>query len=202
MQTVTLTSDESLIGIKYRALADWSVLGRKVRKEMANVKAGLLALTSDEVKQFVLDKKITVAGIELVEEDLQTIRYVEVPEVVEVGAPKYETHTDNDVVILLDVLLRPELEAEGKAREVVNRIQQLRKKAGCVATDDIDVYYSFAAGLGAELAEIIVKNEPVFQRVLRRMPMPESQRDVKVEILMEEVQEVGEDKMTLILVRA
>lgn len=176
---------------------------------MAKVKVALAALTSDEVKAFMREKKIVVAGFELGEEDLASIPYLDVAEELsgtastplKEGAAKYETHTDRDVVILLDILLRPELVAEGRAREVVNRIQQLRKKAGCVATDDIDVYYSFEQGLGEELSRIIVQNGEVFQRVLRRMPMPESERAGAV-ILMEEETEVGEEKMRLVLVRA
>lgn len=204
MRAVVLTSDDAAVGIKYKAHADWSVLGRKVRKEMAKVKAGLLALSSDEVKAFAASGKMTVAGIELGTEDITAVRYVESAETAEAveGAPKYEANTDSDVTILLDVLLRPELEAEGRAREVVNRIQQLRKKAGCVATDDIDVYYSFAAGMGQALAATIVGNAETFQRVLKRVPMAESERDQSVPILMEEETEVGEDTVRLVLVRA
>jgi isoleucyl-tRNA synthetase len=202
VRLVTLTSNDDLVGIKYKANANWPILGRKVGKSMGKVKAALLEVTSDQIKVFMEGKTITVAGFEMKEDDLSAARYVEIAETREVGQPEYETNTNQDVVILLDVLLRPELEAEGRAREVVAKIQQLRKKAGCVATDDIDVYYSFAEGLGAELSKIIVDNEEVFQRVLRRMPMPANERNTETSILLEEEAEVGDDKVVFSLVRA
>ena len=35
VRDVVFTSDESLAGVKYRAVADWAVLGRKLRKDLA-----------------------------------------------------------------------------------------------------------------------------------------------------------------------
>ena len=45
---------------------------------------------------------------------------------------------------------------EGTAREVVNRVQKLRKKAGLVPTDDIRVYYEVTP-VGSELG-VVMKN--------------------------------------------
>ena len=201
VRTVTLTSDEAATGILYRAEADWSVLGRKVRKEMGKVKADLLTLTSDEVQSYVETGKITVGGCDLIEGDLTVVRYVKPLEGQEDGSAKYETHTDNDVVILLDVLVRPELAQEGLAREVINRVQRLRKKAGCVPTDDIEVYYRFAEGMGAELRQIILASEDIIMRVLKRLPLPDEQRPASDAVLVEEEQDIGEEKLTLVLVR-
>lgn len=201
VRTVTLTSDEATTGIVYRAEADWSVLGRKVRKEMGKVKAGLLLLTSAEVQNYVETGKITVGGCDLIAGDLTAVRFVKPSEDPVEGAAKYETHTDNDVVILLDILVRPELAQEGTAREVINRVQRLRKKAGCIPTDDIDVFYKFTEGMGAELAKIIVESESVIVKVLKRMPQPDEKRESGVNVLIEEEQEIGDEKFTLILVK-
>lgn len=202
VRTVTLTSDEGATGIVYRAEADWSVLGRKVRKQMGAVRAGLLTLSSEEVQAYVQTGRITVGGCDLVTGDLTAVRFVQAKGDSVEGAAKYETDTDGDVVILLDVLVRPELAQEGTAREVINRVQRLRKKAGCVATDEIDVFYRFAEGLGAELGKIIVESEDVICRVLKRMPQPDAQRSTAVPVLIEEEQEIGDEKITLLLVRA
>ena len=52
-----------------------------------------------------------------------------------------ETRTDQDVLIILDTKIYPELKTEGLARELLNRIQKLRKKCGLEATDDVLVQY-------------------------------------------------------------
>lgn len=203
VRTVVFTSDEARCGIKFRATADYAVLGRKLRKDIGRVKKNLPNLTSEEVKAYLKDGKISVDGIELIEGDLTAQRYVELAPSTEEGAAQYETNTNNDVVVLLDVRRRPELEQEGLAREVVNRVQRLRKKAGLVATDDIDVFYRFAEGVGAELERIMNESEEVITRVLKKMPRPFSQNQAAEDaFLIEEVQEVGDDQITLTLVRA
>jgi len=45
--------------------------------------------------------------------------------------------SDAEITVALDVKLTPELEAEGMARELVNRIQNLRKDKGFEVTDRI-----------------------------------------------------------------
>jgi isoleucyl-tRNA synthetase len=55
--------------------------------------------------------------------------------------PKWEPSSDNNVIVLLDSMLYPELMGEGLARELINRIQRLRKKAGLVPIDDVRMEY-------------------------------------------------------------
>ena len=53
----------------------------------------------------------------------------------------------------LDVTITPELEAEGNAREFVNRIQKIRKDSGFDLTDRIEVKVSATDGLKDSLAQ-------------------------------------------------
>lgn len=198
IRDLTLSSDEKACGVRFRVTADWPVLGRKLRKDLGKVKAGLEHLTSEDVKNYIATGKVNVAGIELVEGDLRVIRYVDT----EGLQGQYDHNTDGNVVILLDTVVRPELQAEGTAREVINRIQRLRKKAALQATDEIDAFYSFEAGLGAALTEVIESQGDIFARVLKRKPLPVSARAADAVVIMEEEQEVGDDKFVLSLVRA
>ena len=206
MRQVTFTTDEALCGIKYKASADITVLGKKLRKDIGKVKAGLPKLTSDEVKAYLATGTIQVGGVELVEGDLTATRFVELPPRAPDATVHLESNTNNDVVVLLDVMRHPELEAEGMAREVVNRIQRLRKSAGLVPTDDIDVFYHFAdedQKEGQELHECIVAQQDIFVRVLKRVPLPKTQMNAAPSaVVTEEVVEVGDLKVTLTLVRA
>ncbi|KAI9602260.1 hypothetical protein KEM48_001321 [Puccinia striiformis f. sp. tritici PST-130] len=110
-------------------------------------------------------------------------------------APAYEKNTDEDAVILLNCDLRPELESEGFARELMNRIQRLQKKAGTVQTDELDVYYSFFEDSDPEPNQffehvLATQAEPeVLCRVLRKVPEPDTLRDSSKPVLAQELQE-------------
>lgn len=137
VRDIIITSDEAKYGVEYRAVADWPVLGKKLKRDAKLVKDALPSVTSDEVRKYLATGKLNVAGLELIEGDLNVIR----------GLPEsqtekgQETRTDQDVLIILDTKIYPELKTEGLARELVNRIQKLRKKCGLEATDDVSVQY-------------------------------------------------------------
>ncbi|KAG9316288.1 tRNA synthetases class I-domain-containing protein, partial [Chiua virens] len=147
VRDIIFTSDESMSGVRYRAVADWGVLGRKLRKDLARVKNALPNVSSDAVKAYVDSGKLTVDGIELVAGDLTVQRYLELPPASE---GQYSTHTDNDVVVRLDV--------------------QLRKKAGLQATDDVEVYYKFEDGSGTELLDALKEHAEFVLKTLRSAP--------------------------------
>ncbi|ODH47857.1 isoleucine-tRNA ligase [Paracoccidioides brasiliensis] len=137
IRDLQLSSDEDKYNVQYSVTADWPVLGKKLKKDAQKVKKALPSLSSSDVKQFVADKKMVVDGIELVDGDLVIKRGLK-----EDGSSKdFETNTDDDVLIILDAVLYPELAEEGLAREIVNRVQRLRKKAGLVPTDDVGMEY-------------------------------------------------------------
>ncbi|KDN40480.1 hypothetical protein RSAG8_08100, partial [Rhizoctonia solani AG-8 WAC10335] len=196
IREVIFTSDEARTGVKYRAVADWPVLGRKLRKDMGKVKAGLPSLTSDDVKSYVKTGTIDVAGIKLVAGDLTVQRYVDLPE-----DGTSATNTDNDVVVVLDIRIHPELEGEGLARELINRVQKLRKKAGLQAVDEVDVYYSFANGEGKEILKAVREQEEMIQKSIKGLPKDVAGRPKGTAVLIEEEQEIGETKFKLSLVR-
>lgn len=137
VRDVVITSEEDKYGVEYRAVADWPVLGKKLKKDVKKVKDVLPTLTSAQVKDYLRTGEIEVAGIKLVKGDLSAIR----------GLPEskvqdgQETRTDNDVLIILDTKVYEEMKTEGLARELVNRVQKLRKKCGLEATDDVIVKY-------------------------------------------------------------
>lgn len=137
VRDLILSSDEAKYNVQYSVTADWPVLGKKLKKEVQRVKKALPSLTSEQVHQFVLNKSITVDGILLEDGDLIVKRGLKDDE-----SSKYlETNTDENVLTILDAALYPELADEGLAREIINRVQQLRKKAGLQSTDDVKMEY-------------------------------------------------------------
>lgn len=160
-----LTSDEAAYNVQYSVTADWPVLGKKLKKDMAKVKKALPSVTSEQVKDFVASGKITVDGIELIEGDLVVRRGMKEDE----STKSSEVNTDNEVLTILDCEIYPELKSEGLAREIINRVQRLRKKAGLQPTDDIKMEYKVLAdpeGLGIE--EVFVNQSQQLEKALRR----------------------------------
>jgi isoleucyl-tRNA synthetase len=197
VRDVIATSEETTARVRYRAVADWAVLGRKLRNNLGKVKSALPDLSSDDVRSYTQTGRVTVAGIELKEGDLVVQRYMELPE----GEGAYATQTDNDVVVRLDIQVHPELAREWLAREFISRVQKLRKKAGLQATDDVEVYYQFEDGNGAELRDAIHEHAEVIERTVRSVPTDISRRRGGSDVIVEEEQEVAETKFSLSLVR-
>lgn len=151
VRNIVITSDEEAYGVQYTAVADWPVLGKKLKKDAKRVKAALPNVSSDEVKAFAQTGKISVDGIDLVSEDLQVQRGLPASDT----ASGHESRSEKDVLIILDVNSYPELLSEGLARELINRIQRLRKKAGLNTTDEVGVEYQ------------VVKDTIDFENVLK-----------------------------------
>merc|ERR1711974_47442 len=58
--------------------------------------------------------------------------------------------------VVLDMEITPELKEQGEVREVVSKVQKLRKEAGLVLTDRVGLYYDAADD--AELAALLEKH--------------------------------------------
>lgn len=197
VRDVIFSSDERLSGVRYRAVADWGVLGKKLRKDIGRVKKALPDVSSDRVKEYISTGKMDVDGITLVEGDLAVQRYLELPSS---GIGQYGTHTDNDVVVRLDIQIHADLQGEWLARELINRIQKLRKKAGLQATDDVELYYSLEGSTGAALLDAMEQYAEFIRKTVGNVPTSDNQRKSGTELIREE-QEIADMKFGLILVR-
>jgi len=146
VRDLVLTQEESKYGVEYSVTADVKNLGQKFKKDAAKIRKALPSLTPAQISAFLADGKITVEGHELQAEDLRVQRGVKAtPE-----TKNYEPATEGEVMVLLDAFAYPELAQEGLAREVLNRIQRLRKRAGLVPTDDVKVAYAVLAPAAGE----------------------------------------------------
>lgn len=162
---LVLSTDEAKYNVEYSATADWPTLGKKLKKDVQRVKKALPSVSSDEVKRFITEKKILVDGIELVEGDLVVRRGIKEG----AASGDMETNTDRDVLTILDAKLYPELAHQGLGREIVNRLQRLRKKAGLVPTDDVRMQYTVLTDPeNTGIGEAFETQAPAIQKVVRR----------------------------------
>lgn len=141
IRDLVLTSEESRYGVEYSVLPDVKSLGQKFKKDAAKIKAALPKVSPEDLRAFLDTGSLTVEGQQLGADDLRVQRKLKASREFE----NYEPGTEADVMVLLDAFAYPELAQEGLAREVLNRIQRLRKSAGLIPTDDVQVAYTVLA---------------------------------------------------------
>ncbi|KAK7915933.1 hypothetical protein WMY93_011694 [Mugilogobius chulae] len=117
---------------------DHMVLGKRLKGAFKSVTASIKSLSNEQLEAFQKTGSIVVDGHELHEDDLRLMYTFDQNSG---SAAQYEAHSDAQVLVLLDVTPDQSMVDEGVAREVINRIQKLRKKAHLVPSDEITVYY-------------------------------------------------------------
>ena len=127
---------------------NFRVLGKKVGKHMKAIQAALEAsdpslLTQQLSTAGAVTLRVAEHDFLLTEEDLE-VRLVQKEGMATAG--------DRDLLVALDIQLTSELVAEGRAREVVNRLQTARKEASLDYTDRIRVLYRAAPEIEAAIA--------------------------------------------------
>ena len=138
VRDLILTNDEAKYGVEYSVQADVKNLGQKFKKDAAKIKNALPKLDKAQIHSFLESGTMTVEGHQLSAEDLRVQRGLKAS----AETANLEVAIDGEVMVLLDAFAYPELAQEGLAREVLNRIQRLRKSAGLVPTDDVKLSYS------------------------------------------------------------
>ena len=178
----------------------------KDNKVLNDVRKALSSMLSEDVVRFAHEGKIELAGIEMVSEDLIVKRGLKE----DVATKNLETNTDDDVLTILDTELYPGLVHEGIAREIINRVQQLRKRAKLVPTDDVGMQYKILSDVDkVGIEEVFESHGKTFEKALRRpinvhnpTKLEGEVADAKQEdVLVEEEQEVQKATFLLKLVK-
>ncbi|KAF3856127.1 hypothetical protein F7725_016850 [Dissostichus mawsoni] len=138
VRQLTLSTDKDKYGIRLRAEPDHMVLGKRLKAAFKSITASIKELSNEQLEAFQKTGSITVDGHELHEDDLRLMYTFDQSSG---SATQYEAHSDAQVLVLLDVSPDQSMVDEGVAREVINRIQKLRKKGHLVPSDEITVYY-------------------------------------------------------------
>uniref|UniRef100_A0A8C5DRC2 Isoleucine--tRNA ligase, cytoplasmic n=1 Tax=Gouania willdenowi TaxID=441366 RepID=A0A8C5DRC2_GOUWI len=139
VRQLTLSADKDKYGIRLRAEPDHMVLGKRLKGAFKAVTASIKELSSEQLEIFQKTGSMVLDGHELHEEDLRLMYTFDQSSG---SAAQYEAHSDAQVLVLLDISPDQSMVDEGVAREVINRIQKLRKKAHLVPSDEITVYYN------------------------------------------------------------
>jgi len=113
------------------------ILGKRLKGAFKPVTAAIMKLTDDELTEMKAAGSRNILGHDIRFDELYTSYEVNS------DSGSYSAASLNNVLVLLDCTTDQEMMDEGYAREVINRIQKLRKEAHLVPTDKISVYYKF-----------------------------------------------------------
>ncbi|KAI0155361.1 isoleucyl-tRNA synthetase [Hypoxylon sp. FL1284] len=191
IRDVVLTNDEERYGIHLEARVDWPILGKKLKRDAQVVRKALPDLSQEELRQYLKDKKMTIKGIELEGSDLTIVRVIakDNSHIAKDEGVQYEPAFLEDMIILLDTAAHPELIDDGIARDVMTRVQKMRKTAGLVPTDDVRMQYSVVSNPeGIQFDTLVSTRQSQFENTVRGPlePLPPSGGAAESVILEEE----------------
>jgi len=119
-----------------RVKPDFKKLGPKFGKNMKKVAAEIQAMDQHAIA--MLEKE---GRVELAIEGAPAVIELADVEVISEDIPGWLVANEGNVTIALDITVTPELRMEGIARDIVNRIQNIRKNRGYEITDRINLTF-------------------------------------------------------------
>ncbi|MFZ4670800.1 MAG: isoleucine--tRNA ligase [Flavobacterium sp.] len=134
VKEIELLDDASGVLVK-QIKPNFKALGPRFGKDMGLISKEIQSFSPEQINELDSKGKLTLVisgkSIILTSEDV---------EITSQDIPGWLVANANGITVALDITLTDELKNEGIARELVNRIQNLRKDSGFDVTDKIKVY--------------------------------------------------------------
>jgi len=149
VKEIVLLDDASGILVK-QIKPNFKTLGPRFGKDMGLIAKEIQGFSSDQINKFERDGTISIF---IAEKSINLSL-----EEVEISSQDIEgwlVANSNGITVALDISISEDLRQEGIARELVNRIQNIRKDSGFEVTDKIKVQLKRSG----DLEEAILKNE-------------------------------------------
>jgi len=127
-------SDHELVRLKGKA--EWKSLGKRYAKDTPRAAAAVSQLTAEQLQALERGEPVRAGEFEFRPEDVAVTREV---------VSDWAVQADGPYVAAVDPRLSEDLIQEGLARELVNRVQRLRKEAGYEYTTRIELSVAGAA---------------------------------------------------------
>ena len=147
VKEINFVYDSSGILVK-RMKPDFKKLGAKCGKNMKQVAAEIQAFSQENISTFekngVYTFNIDGQSIEIAVDDV---------EIISEDIPGWLVTNEGSLTVALDITITDELEKEGLARELINRIQNLRKSSGFEIIDRINVQVQKSAEMDGVITD-------------------------------------------------
>ncbi|HWE25404.1 MAG TPA: DUF5915 domain-containing protein, partial [Myxococcales bacterium] len=173
-----VASDHDLV--RLRGKANFRTLGKRYGKDTPAAAAAVAQLDAAKLQELEQGGTVRAGEFELRPEDVTVTREV---------ASEWLVQADGPYVVALDPALNDDLVQEGLAREVVNRVQRLRKEAGYEYTTRIELSVTGAEDVVAATRAFqgFVEGETLARRMMlgedqgATLDEPDLQREVDIE---------------------
>jgi len=125
-----ITETEGVISKKLKP--NFKLLGAKLGTKMKQASAVIASLSQVQISQLEKEGTLNLA----IEGEMVPLLVSEV-EIIAEDIPGWSVAVKNALTVALDITLSPDLVKEGNARELINRVQSIRKEANFELTDKI-----------------------------------------------------------------
>ena len=177
VKKLTVTTEREAYGVQLKALPDIKALGMRLKNQSKSIIAAIKNLTDEQLQEYQKNPaEYEICGQKLEEGELKIMYALGQSD--GDATKKYEAHADGEILVLLDIQPDVSMKDEGIAREVINRIQKLRKKANLVPTDAIAVYYGID---NLEISSSVDSFQDLISSTLKssvmKLPLPDGTQD-------------------------
>jgi isoleucyl-tRNA synthetase len=140
VKSVRSSRDESEL-VELSCKADFSRLGPRFGPRVKEIAAAVAALDADQIAPLLDGGSIVAVGETLTLDDVVISRN---------ALPGVVVQTEGSLAVALDTTMTDELRSEGMAREIVSRVQQIRRDSGFDVTDRITIRWASQDSLVGE----------------------------------------------------
>ena len=146
---------------------NWKVLGKRLGSNMKTVAKGVSELTHAQLIEFMSSGSITISGFEFSREDLVVKREFSG------DSKRYEAcvSDDGNLLVAVDTTCDEEVVVELRARTLAAAVQKLRKSAGLVVSDKVEVFYDER---GSRVTDALQAHKLATVQRIRCLPLPVS----------------------------
>jgi isoleucyl-tRNA synthetase len=143
IKRLEMIGQEVLDGLsEYRVVPRFDQLGPKYGKEAGRIAELIKSLSQDEIQKLAksgsLEKKMGKDVLQIVMDDVGVKR---------VGKSGWSVACEDELGVGISTVLTDELKNEGLVRELIHKVQLMRKEAGFEITDRIKICYEAGADL-------------------------------------------------------
>jgi isoleucyl-tRNA synthetase len=140
--------DDAESGLVKRVKADFKKLGPKYGKIMKDLGKAITAMEQKDIATLERTGSFTFEAL-----PGQPVVTTEDVEIIPEDVPGWQVANDGNITVALDVTVTDALKNEGMARELINRIQNIRKSSDFDITDKVAVELEATASVEAALAD-------------------------------------------------
>jgi len=174
VKQLILTKKREDYGVQMKAKPNFPVLAVKAKNAMKSLGVAIEKMTDAQVQQFRESGTYLLDNYELVLEDIKILPSISAQ------FCQYKADFDENVIVLLDTTPDQEMLDEGVLRDIVNRIQRLRKEFKIVPTDEIVVYYQVTPA-DSDLDKLLKKSEEFLVSNIKK-PFRPYDKNVKISV--------------------